>query len=126
MGVYKVVGNNLVPMIPLSGIRQIRGITTDMDGKYYVAVGGSGIVKYDPQTKSTEWITDSSAGTPLTHNWISGIFIDSANRLWIGYYGGLQCIDLGSGKELDLSKIKKTFQELSVYSFSEDKTGICG
>jgi len=63
---------------------QITDFTQDANGHYWIATHGSGVLRYDGQNFTRPIPTDSLPG-----DFISSLFIDAENRLWIGSLSSL-------------------------------------
>lgn len=102
----------------------VRSITEGPDGTIHIGTLGKGIWCYDPKTgKCGQLSTDDPKNFKLLRNsYINRLFIDSRERLWIGHFLGASCLDLKTGRFLDIATDKVL--NISVgYALEEDREG---
>ncbi|MCM1355977.1 MAG: helix-turn-helix domain-containing protein [Staphylococcus sp.] len=96
-------------------------VSEDNDGNVYIGIHGEGVVKLNPTTLEQKWITDKS-GKRLG-KWISTLFCDSHDRMWIGIFGSLGFYDTKTDEFHPLSENYSFMQKGVHNSFGEDKKG---
>ena len=83
----KVVDENSFGFIPIATRHRIESLFEDRFGDMWIATLGSGIFKYDISSERTAGspLYDMSDDLDLVSDSVKTIFIDGADRLWIGY-----------------------------------------
>lgn len=107
-------------LINISGNYIAQAVTEDHNGNLYLGVHGEGVAVMNRQTGETHWLTD---GRDKKYRWISSLFCDSKNRIWIGMYGGLAVYDTASGQHTSLSDINPQMVKGVHNSIREDRNG---
>ncbi|MDR1624063.1 MAG: response regulator [Tannerellaceae bacterium] len=99
----------------------IKNIQEDKRGNLWLGTNGGGLTRFDPENKVFRTFR-SAENRGLVNDHIVILFIDSKNRLWIGTYFGLSCmdIDIESFTFFDRSN---GLSSLSVFSVAEDAGG---
>ncbi|MDR1202257.1 MAG: response regulator [Tannerellaceae bacterium] len=99
----------------------IKNIQEDKHGNLWLGTNGGGLTRFDPENKVFRTFR-SAENRGLVNDHIVILFIDSKNRLWIGTYFGLSCmdIDIESFAFFDRSN---GLSSLSVFSVAEDAEG---
>ncbi|MFT3740460.1 MAG: two-component regulator propeller domain-containing protein [Breznakibacter sp.] len=69
----------------------VSDMTQDLDGKYWLATKGKGILQY-----SGDSIRTISVQNGLAKNFCHSLECDSHNRLWVAHHSGLSCVDLNN------------------------------
>ncbi len=130
--IYAGIDNHgLYELDPVSGvIRQlvnIKGhyiavaITEDHAGNIYLGVHGEGVIKVNPDTKEAQWLHDTNKNA--RHRWISSLFCDSKDRIWIGMYGGLAIYDIATNRHTSLGELNPQLVKGVHNSIREDANG---
>ncbi|MBL7873157.1 MAG: hypothetical protein JNM78_16180 [Cyclobacteriaceae bacterium] len=66
----------------------------DKDGSFWLGTLGSGLLRFDPQTKKfTHYQFDSNNSTTISENYVVGLVFDPTGKLWIATTGGLCSYD---------------------------------
>ena len=68
----------------------VRGVSEDEKGNLWLAVHGSGISRFNHQTKK---FINFNTADGLVNDWTNDILCDAKKRVWIGTYGGLGMYD---------------------------------
>lgn len=99
----------------------IKSIQEDKRGYLWLGTNGGGLTRFDPENKTFRTFR-SADNRGLVNDHIIILFIDSKNRLWIGTYFGLSCmdIDIESFTFFDRSN---GLSSLSIFSVAEDAEG---
>lgn len=84
--------------VELSGVN---AVTHDHENNIWVAYNGSGVVKYNTQTKLA---TQYGINDGLPTNYISGLAFDNKGRLWLTTYKGLSCFIVDENKFINFKK----------------------
>lgn len=99
----------------------VRCIIEDKRGFLWIATSGGGLNRFDTEKQSFRSFKHEKY-RGLIDNYITKIFIDSRDIMWIGTFFGLSCMDIHTetftsfGNDSGLSS-------LSIYSIAEDKNG---
>lgn len=100
-GLYEIdtAGQGKKLLFRPEGKFQGSSIACDLNGTIYFGLLGGGVTAINPGSGAAEMLT-------LENNnliWISSLFCDSHNRLWIGMYGSLVVHDLNTKETIYLS-----------------------
>lgn len=76
-------------------IQRVYDLAEDRDKRLWIATMGSGLFYYDLRTGQTVYDPKANAETEK-YKWISCLLHTSDNRLYVGTYDGVRCIDLNS------------------------------
>lgn len=122
-GLYELdpASGNIRQIITIDGYYMANGITEDHDGNIYLGVHGKGVIKVDPGTNEVQWLHDIN--NDAEGKWISSLFCDSKNRLWIGMYGGLVLYDINSNTHTSLGELYPQLIKGVHNSIKEDSKG---
>ncbi|MBU2914449.1 hybrid sensor histidine kinase/response regulator [Reichenbachiella agariperforans] len=110
-------------------IENVTFITEDNHGKLWLGTLGGGI--FSIQLNSMK-VTQLSSFTPnptnndnsvLHNNWVSSLYTSRDDKLYIGTYDGVSCLDLNSGHFSLLNNIRDEFKGKIIYSLHEDSFG---
>ncbi len=99
----------------------IRSIKEDKRGYLWLGTNGGGLTRFDPEQKSFRTFR-SMENRGLVNDYIIILFIDSKNRLWIGTYFGLSCMDIDTESFISFD-LQSGLSSLSIYSVAEDEEG---
>ncbi|MCM1331049.1 MAG: helix-turn-helix domain-containing protein [Bacteroides sp.] len=84
------------------GKYQGSSIASDSHGNIYFGVLGGGVAAVDSSTGTAEMLPLGNKGSNLI--WVSSLFCDSRDRLWIGMYGSLAVYDTATKEIIHLSQ----------------------
>jgi ligand-binding sensor domain-containing protein len=105
-----------------SGLNEdkIWSIAVDNDGNKWIGTGESGLVKFDDE----KWITLNKKNSLIKGNYISPIFVDSNNNIWVSYSRpyGLVKFDGQNWKNYTIKDLK--LSKMSIIDITEDENGI--
>jgi signal transduction histidine kinase/ligand-binding sensor domain-containing protein/DNA-binding response OmpR family regulator len=99
----------------------IKNIQEDKRGNLWLGTNGGGLTRFDPENKVFRTFR-SAENSGLASDHIIILFIDSKNRLWIGTYFGLSCMDTDTGSFTFFDRCNG-LSSLSVFSVAEDAGG---
>ncbi|MDR0430533.1 MAG: response regulator [Tannerellaceae bacterium] len=99
----------------------IKSIQEDKRGFLWLGTNGGGLTRFDPD-KNTFRTFRSAENRGLVNDYIIILFIDSKNRLWIGTYFGLSCMDIDT-ESFTFFDQKNGLSSLSIFSVAEDGDG---
>jgi signal transduction histidine kinase/ligand-binding sensor domain-containing protein/DNA-binding response OmpR family regulator len=98
----------------------IRSIREDRDGFLWLGTN-SGLMRFDPESK--KFRTYRSANYKgLSNDYITILWIDSRNKLWIGTYFGVSCMDIDTESFTAFGK-ESGLNNRSIYSIGESPDG---
>lgn len=99
----------------------IKHIIEDRHGYLWIATSGGGLNRFDPHTETfRSYRHETQPG--LINDHINRLFLDSKDRLWIGTYFGLSCMDMQT-ETFTAFSTENGLSSLSVYSIVEDEEG---
>ena len=101
------------------GAERIRTLTYDpVRDRVYAGTHGAGVLIIDP-------LRNEVCGKVVNEDskWVSSLYIDTHNRLWIGTYNGPQCYEPDSGR-LSARALLPDGNPVRVYAVSGDRTGM--
>jgi signal transduction histidine kinase/ligand-binding sensor domain-containing protein/DNA-binding response OmpR family regulator len=99
----------------------IKNIREDKRGNLWLGTNGGGLTRFDPESRVFRTFR-SAENVGLASDHIIILFIDSKNRLWIGTYFGLSCMDTDS-ESFTFFDRSNGLSSLSVFSVAEDAGG---
>jgi signal transduction histidine kinase/ligand-binding sensor domain-containing protein/DNA-binding response OmpR family regulator len=99
----------------------IKCIREDRQGILWLGTGGGGLMRFDP-ANSTFRTYRSAENEGLITDYITTLFADSQNRLWIGADFGLSCLHIETGLFTAYGK-ESGLASPAVYSISESPDG---
>lgn len=108
---YKLVDNNN------NYIQRVYDFAEDNNKRLWIATMGFGLFYYDLRTKEFISVYDK---TPLVNTWIGCLHYSDDNKLYVGTYDGMNCIDLTTSD----FKSHKILSQHVIYSIHEDVHGI--
>ena len=108
---YKLVDKNN------NYIQRVYDFAEDNNKRLWVATMGFGLFYYDLKTKE---FSSVQSETSLINDWINCLHYSSDNKLYVGTYDGVNCIDINSS---DFQSYKILPQNV-IYSIYEDTSGI--
>lgn len=108
---YKLVDKNK------NYIQRVYDFVEDNNKRLWVATMGFGLFYYDLKTKE---FSSVQSETSLINDWISCLHYSTDNKLYVGTYDGVNCIDLNS-PDFQSNKI---LPQNVIYSIYEDVHGI--
>ena len=116
--------SGMLRQIPELSEHHICSIVEQNGDLLYIGTLGDGIWKYDMNTgECRKFITDDPQNYRLLRNsYINKLMIDSQNRLWICHYLGAACLDLKSGRYLDIAT-DRTLNYSVGYALTESSDG---
>jgi len=92
----------------------IKSILIDPAGYVWTGTAGEGLSKFDPTTlKRVDYLSEKGNSKTISNNYISNLFVDSSNQLWVSTKNGLNCINLNSKKQEAIRYKKGRFGGLS-------------
>lgn len=94
-------------------------IACDSTGTIYFGLLGGGVTEIDPATGATKALNLKNKNLI----WVSSLFCDSGNRLWIGMYGSLVIYDTNIKKIIYVSHDDPQLCKVAHKSIAEDKNG---
>lgn len=106
-------------MLPEFKLKDIKKITGDDKGNLYLALFGSGFIRYNVTTQVVTEYHSVSGG--LGNDWIYALLSDSKDRLWIGHCNGLDYFDLKTEKFIAVPN--QALGSFITYSLLEDVRG---
>lgn len=98
-------------------IQRIYDFAEDTNKRLWIATMGNGLHYYDMKTK--EFAFDPSINKEI-NNWVSCLRYTTDNKLYVGTYDGVSCIDLSNKN----SKIYKFLSQEIIHCIHEDKDGL--
>lgn len=76
----------------------MESIVQDEEGNLWIGTGDGGLSKFNPQQgQFTRFRHDPNDPNSISSNYISGLYMDRFQNLWIGAQYGLDCMDLKTG-----------------------------
>ncbi|QHT66188.1 response regulator [Rhodocytophaga rosea] len=103
----------------------IHSIYTDKKGDVWLGLGGAGLRKVDAQTKQIKtYFYDPRVAHTLPHNFVSVIYEDQHNRLWIGTQRGLAQFDNITSKFIRYRFSFSKDTPSKINHIAEDKKGL--
>ncbi|MDR1402860.1 MAG: hypothetical protein LBJ60_04050, partial [Tannerellaceae bacterium] len=99
----------------------IKSIREDKRGNLWLGTNGGGLTRFDPESKTFRTFR-SAENRGLVNDHIIILFIDSKNRLWIGTYFGLSCMDVDI-ESFTFFNRDNGLSSLSIFSVAEDAAG---
>lgn len=108
---YKLVDKNN------NYIQRVYDFAEDKNKRLWIATMGFGLFYYDLKTKE---FTSVQSRTSLINEWIDCLHYSDDNKLYVGTYDGVNCIDLDSP---DFQSHKILSQNV-IYSIFEDADGV--
>lgn len=99
----------------------VKSITEDKKGNIWIGTNGGGLYKLDERTRMFKMFRNRDY-QGLVNDHITQLFIDSKDRLWIGTFFGLSCMDINT-QTLASFGTGSGLSNLSVYSITEDEMG---
>ncbi len=94
-------------------------LADDKDGNIWLGKYNGGLYKYDPKTGEFIFF-DHRDG--LVHNWVSSIFVDSKNRVWVGTWGGGVSLIVNDKIQNNYNE-KNGLDGLNIHKITEDSEG---
>lgn len=114
-------GGRISQLLKMDGTYIAAAITEDSSGNIYFGIHGSGVARINPATKETRWLkNEESEFNPV---WISSLFCDSKDRIWIGMYGALSIYDTGKDEFIYLSSTYPQMCKGVHNDIAEDRKG---
>jgi len=78
----------------LIGEATVRGIVEVRKNQFWIATYGSGLIMFDMATgRGHRYMRDITSSTPLSNNFLRGIFMDRSGIVWLGTDHGLSRIN---------------------------------
>ena len=108
---YKLVDKNN------NYIQRVYDFAEDKNKRLWIATMGFGLFYYDLKTKE---FTSVQSNSSLINEWIGCLHYSNENKLYVGTYDGMNCIDLDTS---DFQSYKILPQHV-IYSIYEDNHGI--
>ena len=108
---YKLVDKNN------NYIQRVYDFAEDKNKRLWIATMGFGLFYYDLKTKE---FTSVQSNSSLINEWIGCLHYSNDNKLYVGTYDGMNCIDLDTS---DFQSYKILPQHV-IYSIYEDNHGI--
>ncbi len=110
--------------IPELSNRHVSTIIENNDKTLFIGTLGDGIWKYDLNTGSCRKVMteDQENYRLLRNSYINKLMIDSKERLWICHFLGASCLDLKSGRFLEIST-NPTLNSSVGYAVTESSDG---
>lgn len=99
-------------------IQRVYDLAEDQDKRLWIATMGSGLFYYDLKTGRSVYDPKANAATEK-YKWISCLLYSSDNRLYVGTYDGIRCIDLST----DDFKAEEILFRHIIHSLYEDSKG---
>lgn len=90
-------------IVNINGYYQASAITEDNSGNIYLGVHGKGVIRVNPATKEAKWLVDINKNA--VEKWISSLYCDRNDRLWIGQYGGLSVYNIKNDKHTSVGEL---------------------
>lgn len=110
-------------------VELIHGIREDNQGRIWVGSMGAGLFCVDKSSglvrnfSSVKQKLSTLKKSSLPNDWINCLLITSSNKLYIGTYDGLACLDLNNESFVSTFGIDKLFAGSIVYSLFDDRKG---
>lgn len=99
----------------------IKSIIEDRNGYLWLGTNGGGLSRMDPQNHTFRTFrVEEYRG--LANDYITNLFIDSKDLLWIGTYFGLSCMNM-ERESFTLYGAEEGLSDQGVYSITEDEQG---
>lgn len=118
-GLYEIDSRGEKPLFRPEGKFHGSSIACGQDGTIYFGLLGGGVTAVNPATGTSETLTLGNDNLI----WVSSLFCDSRNRLWIGMYGALVVHDLGTKETVYLSHLHPQFCKGVHNSIAENGDG---
>jgi ligand-binding sensor domain-containing protein/signal transduction histidine kinase len=78
---------------------KLTSMAEDKDGNLWLGSRGSGLLRFSRETRRLEpFGTPESMAPAVSNQYVNGVYIDHANRLWAGTGNGLDLIDRLTGR----------------------------
>ncbi|NDV57108.1 two-component regulator propeller domain-containing protein [Bacteroides sp. 519] len=100
-----------------NNIQRVYDFAEDKNKRLWIATMGAGLFYYDLAKK--QFVYSDAANTNV-NSWICCLFYSNDNKLYVGSYDGVNCIDLDT---YDFKNLK-LFSSHLIYSIYEDKDGV--
>ncbi|MCD8178523.1 MAG: response regulator [Tannerellaceae bacterium] len=110
-------------------VERIFALMEDRDKQLWIGTMGHGLFSMDLNTGKVSNRNVMNTGRPcctgdsLANYWIDCLFLSGDNKLYIGTYDGLSCLDLETNSYLSAFGVPALFTGLIVYALYEDKNG---
>ncbi|WP_257670259.1 two-component regulator propeller domain-containing protein [Parapedobacter tibetensis] len=110
-------------------VQRIFSIKEDEQQRLWIASMGSGLFCLDPKTDeikhfdAVEGIWENPMGNHLPNSWINCLLLSRNNKLYVGTYDGLACLDLETESFVTPLGTNKLLAGLVVYSLYDDNQG---
>lgn len=111
-------------------VDRIYALTEDGDKNLWIGTMGSGLFSLDLKTgKVTERNIPNTTDLPsdpkdyMQNNWINTLYYSSDNKLYIGTYNGLSCLDLDTNTFIFEDGLNHVLGHRIVYALHEDSQG---
>ena len=74
----------------------ITGFAEDRNGMIWISTNGGGINRMNPLTNEFSYFrqSESNSDKGLISDWCNNLYIDNNQKLWVGTYAGISCMDL--------------------------------
>lgn len=98
-------------------IQRVYDFVEDKDKRLWIATMGFGLFYYDLKTKE---IKSVESKTSFINEWIACLHYSEDNKLYVGTYDGINCIDLNTND----FQSEKILSQNVIYSIYEDSDGV--
>ncbi len=78
------------------------GLTEDRSGNIYLGIHGEGVIIVNRMTGKMNWLHDNDGKNRF--RWISSLFCDSKERIWVGMYGSLSLVNSSNDRHIPVSE----------------------
>ena len=101
----------------------VTSFAEDHEGHVWIATNGGGVNRMDHTTGQFSYFRQTGDDTDsyLLSNWCNFVYIDSNNRLWVGTYAGLSCMDVESNTICYYTGKDSLIQNNTAIAILEDK-----
>lgn len=120
---YNPSTNSFIRIPEIGKETQINDIREDEEGNLWIATYKNGVFCYLWEKK--QWVNYAmeAQGSELTSNMTISLFIDHAQRLWVGTYGAGLCLLDKQKNCFRPFKSDKRLKNATIYSIEEDPAG---
>ena len=98
-------------------VQRVYGFAEDRDKRLWIATMGAGLFYYDMRTGELNYPTEVNCHVS---KWINCLFLSGDNKLYVGTYDGVTCLDLATGNFKSFTLLEQHI----IFSIYEDRDGL--